>query len=68
MTEEEAKQKWCPMVRLGNAYAPDGDSVSWDNRGNGYHETNCIGSECMAWRLAHADSHSTGSCGLVGRP
>ena len=42
MTEEEAKQKWCPFARDAESNAA------------GYTTTNttakCIGSACMAWR------------------
>lgn len=45
MTEEEAKQKWCPFARDAESNAA------------GYTTTNttakCIGSECMAWREKH---------------
>ena len=68
MTEEEAKKKWCPMVR----YDSDGGTF---NRGyvNGWlndhpHNLNalcnCIASDCMMWVIG--DYLSTGGyCGLV---
>lgn len=52
MTEEEAKKKWCPFVRIS-----DGENLNepitsrlipLEDHGSG--ETNCIGSACMAWR------------------
>ena len=73
MTEDEAKQKWCPMVRLGsvngNAHY---EGFCWNNRGDDTHEANCIASECMAWR---EDSYwngeskriTAGYCGLAGK-
>jgi hypothetical protein len=50
MTEEEAKTKWCPMVR----------STGWgnDQMGNRDHKGGwtggdcCVASECMMWRWA----------------
>jgi hypothetical protein len=36
MTEDEAREKWCPFAR------ESGD--------NGYPASNCVASACMAWR------------------
>lgn len=72
MTEDEAKTKWCPMVRAESAtrHLVDG-SV----------EANCIGSACMMWRtpaiklngltMSEIDdlqniSADNGYCGLAG--
>ena len=68
MTEEEAKTKWCPMVRLG------------DSGGNnqlllgGTHSTlgHCIGSACMMWRERRGYDAgelklTSGYCGLAGK-
>jgi len=53
MTEDEAKQKWCPMMRLTT------DQGEWrTNRGErpqgaigeSYVYFNCLGRDCMAWR------------------
>lgn len=52
LTEQDARQKWCPMVR--NA-APS-DSEAAGTAGNRYggeatHPTHsCIASDCMMWR------------------
>ena len=69
MTEEEAKQKWCPFARDAESNAA------------GYTTTNttakCIGSACMAWRWEEEtyDEKPTGRlsrihgfCGLAGKP
>lgn len=52
LTEEQAREKWCPMVRLAEATAPPGYPSR--NRGtsdSGVHPLcRCIASECMAWR------------------
>lgn len=51
MTEEQAKSKWCPFVRLS---APV-DSEAAGTAGNRYGDDiggnfRCIASACMAWR------------------
>jgi hypothetical protein len=52
MTESDAKQKWCPMVRIVSVDLEDKDSR---NRVSGAEsiipeDCLCIGSDCMAWR------------------
>lgn len=50
MTEDDAKQKWCPMVRLG-----DRDKTE---------RTMCIGSDCMMWRK-DGERYATGKDKIV---
>lgn len=78
MTEDQAKTKWCPMIRTGMVAGmavnhhvdtrPDGDGV--------YHNTRCIASECMMWRwnlepakeeilAIYVESTTDGRCGLA---
>ena len=45
MTENEAKTKWCPMVRFGTASC-NSDPQTQRNNYEGYC---CIASECMWW-------------------
>lgn len=64
MTEEEAKTKWCPMVRL-----TDYEDRSVHNPKNPL--THCIGSKCMMWREAingAGQGKSSFYCGLGGKP
>ena len=72
-TEEEAMNKWCPMVRFTGM--PD---ELTDNRGE-FQVGNpcaCIGSRCMAWReyLTREEAENgyfakNGYCGLLaGKP
>jgi len=52
-TEEEAKDKWCPMA--GNPRASRQDE-------------GCIATNCMAWRW-YNDCHGNGGyCGLADKP
>lgn len=65
MTEEEAKQKWCPAYNRGIYYRngyPAG-SERFDNRPGNYsppaeplpraEDGSCIGQRCMAWRWTY---------------
>lgn len=47
VTESEAKQKWCPEVRLDgdNRFVSKTGEILWGGR-------YCIGSDCMMWRWA----------------
>ena len=73
LTEEEARQEWCPMVRVdGNNRVHNTKSDGYQNADMSYH---CIGSSCMAWReyevsYAHGDirTEHRGYCGLAGKP
>jgi hypothetical protein len=58
MTEQEARTKWCPMVRI----AVFSTSV---NRIKNSDSTHCIASGCMMWRPLPWQS---GYCGLGGKP
>lgn len=43
-TEEEAKTKWCPMVRC------EGDNRHWGSPTQAAPISACVGSGCMMWR------------------
>lgn len=70
MTEEEAKTKWCPMLRKG----PPGTSRNAPEDVPNL----CIGSACMMWRKVdlskvpmneiHNYGEDVGYCGLAGKP
>ena len=84
MTEEQAREKWCPFVRVGfGMNAPDQSCIAaTGNRMTTMDdECNCIASDCMAWRWAHlgGDHNAIGEplpenvpgegyCGLSGTP
>ncbi len=59
MTEDEAKTKWCPMVRTG---LTAGMAVNQHTNDEVYGETRCVASECMMWR----EYRGNGWCGLAG--
>lgn len=71
MTEDQAKTKWCPMVRTGLVA---GMAVNHHVGGDVKDETRCIASECMMWRNftldeVRRDNNSKGGfCGLAGVP
>jgi hypothetical protein len=62
-TEDEAREKWCPFVRMTQAerMAPAVNRVEGPHapKGKGYGQTGCqcIASECMAWRWG-PDEHT----------
>jgi len=64
MTEDEAKTKWCPMVRTGLTVGMAvNHHVDMNPGGQGVHdETRCIASGCMMWR----EYRGNGWCGLAG--
>ncbi len=77
LTEMEAKERRCPYS-FGPPWSQDGGTVSAATAYGvaGPHSialspTNCIASQCMAWRLAHkdaADGTERGYCGAFGLP
>jgi hypothetical protein len=83
MTEEQARQKWCPMTRAlrGRMESTPWGSVALSRAGVNVWisdekevRTKCISSDCMMWRFTGAkfvNRDSTvspdGVCGLAGR-
>lgn len=75
MTEDEARHRWCPFVRVG---AADMGHGYYSNRGTwapSVEKLNvkCLGAQCMAWRWSldpyqaeDCKLPSRGFCGLVG--
>ena len=72
MTEDQAREKWCPMVR----YPLWPDECSGGNEG-----AKCIASDCMMWRwqlnekgqvvhnnISLMDKDRQGYCGLANKP
>ena len=61
-TEEEAAEKWCPMIRLY-----DGGKSSYNYGANiGMADCVCIASECMMW-VWNDGINSKGHCGLTNQ-
>lgn len=73
MTEDRAKEKWCPFSRVALDEGMAANRTASMGRG-GYadiaEETRCLASGCMAWRwstiVARAPILSEGHCGLAG--
>lgn len=75
MTEEEAKNKWCPMSRIiaiknretdEPGYGPYNRWEDSCDEKNGMlpRGSYCLASECMMW-IWEKDSSSNGRCGLI---
>lgn len=76
MTEDEARKKWCPMVRTGLTAGMAvnhhiGSSRHIMQAGDVHDETRCVASDCMMWRWRVVEvlwvSHTDGYCGLAGK-
>jgi len=76
MTEDEARTKWCPMVRYKSG---GGEGINrWatsDDKNYSPDHSKCIASDCMMWREIREQDSSTGYwniiggyCGLGGKP
>ena len=76
MTEDEAKTKWCPMVRFNDAGCNRDNQVK-----NGHNRPyyKCVASSCMMWRSSFTGEYGAavvttkaeeghGWCGLAGKP
>jgi hypothetical protein len=61
LTEEEARKKWCPNVRLNGGGAP----FNRFNDGDDPPGALCMASACMSWRWWDG---GYGYCGLAGKP
>ena len=67
MTEEEAKNRWCPMFQVSGINERGGSN---NNRGgNFWGNSECIASECACWvwdyELWADGQEKTGHCGLT---
>jgi len=76
MTEEQAKTKWCPMVRVFMS-TEEGAAAASVNSTQKLEHTRCIASGCMMWRWTKVPeqvrvrdeihmSNGEGYCGLAG--
>jgi len=74
MTEEEARTKWCPMVRfqIGPVNSSAWQGVAYTNRGAEFDPAacRCIASDCALWveKTAFSEGGSliiAGRCGLI---
>lgn len=75
MTEDEAKTKWCPMVRGASEPSHAANVVksiytntqSADSTPRLPHWAKCIADDCMMWRSENGVTVH-GYCGLAGKP
>lgn len=74
MKEDEAKQKWCPFIRMETDDL-EAMPVASNRTATGKWLGKCIASDCMAWRwdefiniTPEADVIREGYCGLAGKP
>lgn len=71
MTEDEARQKWCPMVR---AISPNGTIGPCNRRADANDkEYFCIASDCMMWiatdnECEPQESHEGGTATVIFEP
>lgn len=78
-TENEAKNKWCPMVRNGDGYTFKNESGEQSQQSFSNVDAKCIASRCMMWRWRYKKHERTcvgmspltktdkGYCGITGR-
>ena len=71
MTENDAKKKWCPMVRslTFNAQGVCAANQAYKDGVVDMKQAMCKGSECMMWHdtSTYADQRPAGYCGLAGK-
>lgn len=80
LTESEAAGKWCRHVRHGFVTPGLAGTVKWvcaivgiNRSSKGDIPSSCLGSGCMAWRWADAETPADGGkrrgfCGDAGEP
>ena len=76
MTEDEAKTKWCPMVRYRSDRFPNHGINRWSDVGDNQKTPDmamCIASGCAMWQwfavtvAGPGKSEFSGYCGLAGK-
>lgn len=63
LTQEEARQKWCPQARVVHENGDGTLFTAGNSFGDGCRSvaTRCIASECMAWKWLMSTQHGTGA-------
>jgi len=64
MKESEAKEKWCPMVRLTQTEREPAFTNRGEYLGGDYSVLNCIANDCAVW-IKNPFDEECGRCGLV---
>ena len=67
MQKKEARQLWCPMVRMATHYGYNSISENKGPYGKIEKSHCCITDICMMWRIEGNDPNK-GYCGLGGKP
>lgn len=67
LTEEQAKTKWCPHVRV-LVVNENEDAAAAVNIDNNDSLLTCCASDCMMWRWVGKNVSARGYCGLAGKP
>lgn len=78
LTEDEAKTKWCPLVRVlefEDKHAGAGKTYEWvaaavNRSASDIISNSCVAAKCMFWRWSQQDREGvpTGFCGAAGLP
>jgi hypothetical protein len=69
MKVDEAAKKWCPFGMLSDGIVHASFNRGRHDHAAGHFYSNCLASECMAWRWersAAGKKTSSGYCGLAG--
>lgn len=61
MTEDQAKEKWCPMA----IYKSFGNSEQKPSHHNHRIGSSCVASDCMMWQWKETLTLGPGSSGMV---
>lgn len=70
ITEEAARQKWCPMSRMDGDNGPyNRFEASKGSSFTGLEGNFCLGSQCMVWGWIDNDfiENRKGHCAIAGR-
>ena len=64
MTEEKAKEKWCPFAREHSNQVGGAVSINRQVNGTGRPSCMCLTTDCACW-VEHSSLFESGHCGLI---